>query len=153
LRLSTFILILSAILHVRVVPGSLRGRVTDGSGTAVTGAVVAAITGQGQIKVGITDAHGEYTIGDLSPGKYTIWAGGNGYHLYENTSLGVRAGRSQTLDICLRSNPESSSADRLEMAKVRQGSNTELISDLRRHSGKLAAFAPPCLLSLVGLLT
>jgi hypothetical protein len=69
LRASTFILFLSTGLHARSAPGSLRGRVTDGSGTAVSGAVVAAITGQGQVKVGITDAQGDYTIGDLSPGK------------------------------------------------------------------------------------
>jgi Carboxypeptidase regulatory-like domain len=119
LNASTFILILSAALQARSVPGSLRGRVTDGSGTAVSGAVVAAITERGQVKVGITDTQGGYTIGNLSPGRYTIWAGVSGFSLYENTSLGVRAGRAQTLDICLRPNLGGSSAVRLQMAEVR----------------------------------
>jgi Carboxypeptidase regulatory-like domain len=115
---SIFVLILSAALQARSAPGSLRGRVTDGSGTAVSGAVVAAITEQGQIKFGITDTQGEYTIGNLSPGRYTIWAGESGFSFYENTSLGVRAGRGQTLDICLRPSLGGSSAIRLQMAEV-----------------------------------
>jgi hypothetical protein len=119
LSASTFILILSATLHARSVPGSLRGKVTDGSGTAVSGAVVAAITEQGQVKVGVTDTQGDYTIGNLSPGRYTIWAGGNGFSVYENAGLGVRSGRAQKLDICLRPNLEGSRTVRLEMAEVR----------------------------------
>jgi Carboxypeptidase regulatory-like domain len=118
LNASIFVLILSAALQARSVPGSLRGRVTDASGTAVSRAVVAAITEQGQIKFGITDTQGDYTIGNLSPGRYTIWAGVSGFSLYENTSFGVRAGRAQTLDICLRPNLGGSSAVRLEMAEV-----------------------------------
>ena len=119
LSTSTFILILSAALQARSVPGSLRGRVTDGSGTAVSGAVVAAITEQGQVKFGITDTQGDYAIGNLSPGRYTIWAGVSGLSLYENNSLGVRAGRAQTLDICLKPNLGGSSAVRLQMARIR----------------------------------
>src|SRR6516165_8032429 len=119
LRTTISMLILSTVLNARSVPGSLRGRVTDDSGAAVSGAVVAAITGQGRVKVGITDARGNYAIGDLSPGKYTIWAGGNGFSLYENSSLGVRAGRAQTLDIHLRPSLQGSSAVPLEMARVR----------------------------------
>jgi hypothetical protein len=102
---SAFILILSVTLHAGSVPGSLRGKVTDNSGTAVSGAVVAAITEQGQVKVGVTDGQGKYAIRNLSPGRYTIWAGGSGFSVYENSSLGVRAGRAQKLDICLRPNP------------------------------------------------
>jgi hypothetical protein len=118
LRASTFILFLSAGLHARSLPGSLHGRVTDGSGAAVSGAVVAAITGQGQVKVGITDAQGDYAIGDLSPGRYTIWAGRNGFSLYQNMSLGVTAGRARILDICLRPSQEGPSAVLLETAEV-----------------------------------
>ena len=118
MRASTFILILSAVLQARSVPGSLRGRVTDGSGAAVSGVVVAAITEQGRVKVGITDPQGDYAIGDLSPGRYTIWAGESGFSFYENTSLGVRAGRAQKLDICLRPSLGGSSAIRLQMAEV-----------------------------------
>src|SRR6516162_7468742 len=118
LRTTISMLILSTVLNARSVPGSLHGRVTDVSGTAVSGAVVAAITGQGQVKVGITDAQGDYAIGDLSPGKYTIWAGRNGFSLYENMSLGVTAGRAQILDIRLRPSREGSSAVLLETAEV-----------------------------------
>jgi|SRR6516165_10209585 hypothetical protein len=118
LSASTFILIVSAALHPQSVPGSLRGKVTDGSGTVVPGAVVAAITEQGQVKVGITNTQGDYTIGNLSPGRYTIWAGGNGFYPYENPSLGVRAGRAQTLDIRLRPSLEGPSVVRREMVEL-----------------------------------
>lgn len=118
LNASIFVLILSAALQARSAPGSLRGRVTDGSGTAVSGAIVAAITELGQVKFGVTDTQGDYAIGNLSPGRYTIWAGESGFSFYENTSLGVRAGRAQTLDICLRQSLGGSSAIRLQMAEV-----------------------------------
>ena len=156
LRASTFILILPAALHARSVPGSLRGKVTDGSGTAVSGAVVAAITEQGQVKVGITGAQGEYAIGNLSPGRYTIWAGGSGFSLYENTRFGVRAGRAQTLDICLRPRRGGSSAVRLEMAEVRVCRDAKPVSLRAATAGTPAALAHSCgscPLSPAGLLT
>jgi hypothetical protein len=128
LKASTFILIFSVALRAGWVPGSLRGKVTDGSGTAVSGVVVAAITEQGRVKVGVTDAQGDYTIDKLSPGRYEIWAGGNGFSVYENTSLGVRAGRALTLNICLRPSPEPPRAIRLEMVQVRAGGEKALVS-------------------------
>ena len=140
LRASTFILFLSAGLHARSLPGSLHGRVTDGSGAAVSGAVVAAITGQGQVKVGITDAQGDYAIGDLSPGKYTIWAGRNGFSLYENMSLGVTAGRAQILDIRLRPSREGSSAVLLEMAQVRVCREAAPVAGTARKPAAFATF-------------
>ena len=149
MSVAAFVLILSAALHARTVPGSLRGKVTDGSGTAVSGAVVAAITEQGQVKVGITDAQGDYTIGNLFPGRYTIWAGGNGFSLYENTSLGVRGGRAQTLDICLRPSLEGSTAVRLEMAEVGVCRHAASVSFRAGTVGKpeaLETFVTPCLL-------
>jgi hypothetical protein len=140
LRASTFIVFLSVGLYARSVPGSLRGRVTDVSGTAVSGAVVAAITGQGQVKVGITDAQGDYAIGDLSPGKYTIWAGRNGFSLYENMSLGVTAGRAQILDIRLRPSREGSSAVLLEMAQVRVCREAAPVAGTARKPAAFATF-------------
>jgi len=148
LSTSTFILILSATLHAQSVPGSLRGKVMDGSGTAVSGAVVAAITEQGQVKVGITDTQGDYTIHNLSPGRYTIWAGGNGFSLYENTSLGVRAGRAQTLDICLRSSEGGSNAVRLETAEAQRCRDRGPVPIRAALAGKSAASATPSLLLL-----
>jgi len=158
MRASTFILILSAVLQARSVPGSLRGRVTDGSGAAVSGVVVAAITEQGRVKVGITDPQGDYAIGDLSPGRYTIWAGGNGFSLYENTSLGVTAGPAQTLDICLRPSLRGPIAPPLEIAQAWVCPDRAPASIRAGTARQPDAFATlvtltPWLLSLVGLLT
>jgi hypothetical protein len=144
LSASTFILILSAALHGRSVPGSLRGKVTDGSGTAVSGAVVAAITEQGQVKVGITDTQGGYAIGNLFPGRYTIWAGGNGFSLYEDAGLGVRPGQAQRLDIRLRPILEGSQAVPLEIADRCD----QPPASTRAGTGKSAAFVTPRLLPL-----
>ena len=158
LRTTISMLILSTVLNARSVPGSLRGRVTDDSGAAVSGAVVAAITGQGRVKVGITDPQGDYAIGDLSPGRYTIWAGGNGFSLYENTSLGVTAGPAQTLDICLRPSLRGPIAPPLEIAQAWVCPDRAPASIRAGTARQPDAFATlvtltPWLLSLVGLLT
>jgi len=112
-------LLLSTGLVAQPLAGRLRGRVIDPLGEAISGVAVAAITDQGRVRVGITDNQGRYAIGDLSPGKYTIWAGGEGFALYENPGLKVAAGLDKALDIRLRPSSGSSSITALETAEVR----------------------------------
>ncbi len=98
----------SAGLNARPAEGCLHGKVTDVSGAAVPGLTVAAITEYGRVRIGITDNQGRYIIKGLPPGKYTIWAGGEGYSFYENTRLAVAAGRTRDLNIRLRRSSEKS---------------------------------------------
>lgn len=86
----------------RPAAGNLHGTVTSPSGTPVPGVVVAAITVRGRVKVGITDRQGRYSIAALSSGRYTIWAGGDGFSLYENSGIKVVAGHVRELDIRLQ---------------------------------------------------
>jgi hypothetical protein len=111
-------LLFSARLLAQSVSSSLGGKVTDALGVAVPGVVVAAITEQGRVKVAVTDDQGRYAFRGLPPGKYTIWAGGDGFSLYENRSLHLLAGRARALDICLRPNSESSRLVMVEIAGV-----------------------------------
>ena len=111
-------LLFSAVLLARSGVGSLYGKVTDPLGTAVSGVVVAAITRQGRVRIGVTDNEGSFAISELAPGKYTIWAGGEGFSLYENSSFVVKTGQTQMLDIWLHPNSERSRVSLMETAEV-----------------------------------
>lgn len=105
----------------RPAAGNLHGTVTSTSGTPVPGVVVAAITERGRVKVAITDDQGRYSIAALSSGRYTIWAGGSGFSLYENFGIKVAAGRARELDIRLQPSwegPASLASERDETGKT-----------------------------------
>jgi thermitase len=65
-----------------IVPGTITGSVTDaGSGSPIAGAMVTDST-----RTATTDASGEYTMADVSPGTYEVTASKSGY---ESSSLTV----------------------------------------------------------------
>ena len=111
--LNSLVLILafSSCLFAGAATGGLSGQVTDSRTKAVAGIVVAAIAQDGSVKFAVTDRKGRYAISRLPAGRYTIWAGGAGLPLYENTHLAVAGGRSKVLDIRLqRASPKPSEA-------------------------------------------
>jgi hypothetical protein len=59
--------------------GSLSGRVEDGSGAPVAGAVVLVASPLGQIYTAESDLAGEYQISGVPPGRYVPVAGKRGY--------------------------------------------------------------------------
>ncbi len=91
--------------------GSLRGQVTDPSGAVVTSAEVSAVGPAGQTSTTKTDAKGNYEIGGLPPGKYTVTATAKGFAPFTQLGLEVTAGPAQKFDIPLDIQVEQEKVD------------------------------------------
>ncbi len=81
--------------------GSLRGQVVDSLGAIIVGATATAVDANGKEKSSVTNQQGEYTIGGLAPGNYTVRVVAPNFGLYENTTIVVTAGKREELDVTL----------------------------------------------------
>jgi hypothetical protein len=101
LKAGLAMLLLPVGLSAPAVMGTLRGRITDGSGAPVAKAFIAVISAQGRVKLGASNAKGEYAICDLEPGLYTLWAKQESSPMLESAHLGITRGQVQPVDIKL----------------------------------------------------
>ena len=77
----------------QVITSTLYGTVTDPSGAAIPGATVTATSDDtGTSSATTTDATGEFTLGSLQPGKYTIQIEAQGFKTRKQTGLQLAAG-------------------------------------------------------------
>ncbi|MGB7926141.1 MAG: carboxypeptidase regulatory-like domain-containing protein [Pyrinomonadaceae bacterium] len=98
----TLLLILSACAAFgQQAAGTLRGQIKDEFGGAIIGATVTVTNQGGAEKTATTNDEGVYTVGGLSPGRYTVRAQSTGFAVYENAEVDVAAGSRETLDIRL----------------------------------------------------
>jgi hypothetical protein len=81
--------------------GSLRGQVVDELGQVVVGATVIAVDASGKEKTATTNERGEFSIGGLAPGKYTVRATAPNFSLYENTEVEIAAGQAEELIVAM----------------------------------------------------
>ena len=81
--------------------GTLRGQVTDPSGAVVPNAVVTATGADNATHSATTDRSGNYEIGKLPPGAYTVNANADGFAIFTKDAVVVQAGQSQQLNIPL----------------------------------------------------
>lgn len=109
LKAALVLLLWPAALTAPSVLGTLRGRITDGSGAPVAKALVALIPAQGKARLATSDANGEYAIGDIEPGFYTIWATEGNISRFDRANLGVMHGQIETIDITLGAGPRRQS--------------------------------------------
>jgi hypothetical protein len=84
--------------------GSLRGQVTDPSGAVVSNATVAIVVSGVQTQSTTTNRSGNYEIGNLAPGKYTVTANAKGFALFGQTDVNVAAGQVTQFNIPLEIN-------------------------------------------------
>jgi hypothetical protein len=77
--------------------GTVSGRVTSSTGTAIGGATVSV---SGTSLSATTDASGNYTIGGVAPGTYTVTASASGF-LDQAQTVSVTAGATATLNFSL----------------------------------------------------
>jgi hypothetical protein len=80
--------------------GTLKGQVTDSTGSAIPGADV-TVTGKGAAKTLSTDETGSFTAANLAPGSYTVQIVKFGFANYSSKPIAVTAGKTQTLSIPL----------------------------------------------------
>ncbi|MGB8010861.1 MAG: carboxypeptidase regulatory-like domain-containing protein, partial [Terriglobales bacterium] len=81
--------------------GTLRGRVTDPSGAVVANAAVAVLVSGGQTYSATTNRTGNYEIGNLAPGKYTVTANAQGFSVFVQNDVDVAAGQVAQFNIAL----------------------------------------------------
>jgi len=94
----------SAATHPTRRPGTLRGQVTDPSGAVVANATVAILVSGGPTHSATTGKTGNYEIGNLAPGKYTVTANAQGFSIFVQDDVEVAAGQSAQFNIALEIN-------------------------------------------------
>jgi large repetitive protein len=88
--------------------GIVQGTITDGNNNNVGGAAVSLIDGSGHVVTTVySNANGAYSIGNVTPGQYTVKVSANGYQtVTQNETVGD--GQTVQADIALQSNSNSS---------------------------------------------
>ena len=86
--------------------GTLRGQVIDPSGAVVANAAVAVLVSGGQTHSATTNRSGNYEIGNLAPGKYTVTANAQGFAVFVQNDVDVAAGQVAQFNIALDINVE-----------------------------------------------
>jgi outer membrane receptor protein involved in Fe transport len=102
LRLLLLFVLLISLTHAYAQDGgTIKGSVTDPNRAAVVGAkVIAVASGARQSREAITDAQGQYTLGNLPPGKYTITASAQNFQPVSR-EVNVSANEGSTADFQL----------------------------------------------------
>ncbi|MBI4910919.1 MAG: carboxypeptidase regulatory-like domain-containing protein [Acidobacteria bacterium] len=91
---ATLLLFTSSVMNGQIVTGSIAGTVTDSSGASVPAASVTLRRGStGATRNTTTDDAGNFTIGALEPGEYSIRAGKTGFKTAEQTGLQLTTGQ------------------------------------------------------------
>lgn len=81
--------------------GSVRGKVVDPAGALVSGASVTIVGANGAERTVVTNQEGAFAINNLAAGNYIVRASAQGFAPYENTEVGVAAGKTTPLEIAL----------------------------------------------------
>ncbi len=79
---------------------------TDPSGAVVTNATVAVLVSGGQTHSATTNRSGNFEIGNLAPGKYTVTANAQGFAVFVQDDVDVAAGQAAQFNISLDINVE-----------------------------------------------
>ncbi|HXA56819.1 MAG TPA: carboxypeptidase regulatory-like domain-containing protein [Candidatus Acidoferrum sp.] len=121
---------------------SLRGTVTDPSGSAIAGAIVTATPASGTPVTATSDATGGYEIRGLAPGVYDVKVTATGFQDFDKPDTTVTVGHAASLDVPLLIQVEKqqvevssqaetldTSADKNASAITIQGSDLSAISD------------------------
>jgi hypothetical protein len=81
--------------------GTLRGQVTDPSGSVISNATVIVTTATGNALTAVTNRDGIYEFKSLIPGKYGVKVIAQGFAPFETSNVEVLAGQIQKVDVSL----------------------------------------------------
>ena len=90
----------TGIAHAQLQTGDIYGTVSDQQGQSLPGVTV-TLSGVGAPRVQITNAEGQFRFLGLSPGDYSVTAALEGFSTVDYPNVGVRVGRTVTLEITL----------------------------------------------------
>ena len=88
-------------LIAQTASGTLRGQVTDPSGSVIANATVIVTTAAGSALTAVTNRDGIYEFKNLIPGKYGVKVIAQGFASFEASNVDVLAGQAQKLDVAL----------------------------------------------------
>lgn len=82
-------------------PGSIGGQVQDTLGAVVVGATITVTGKDGKTKTTTSNQRGEFTVGGLAPGIYSVKVKADKFALYDNEEVEVTAGQKTELIVPL----------------------------------------------------
>ncbi len=97
-----FALLFPGFLFAQTPSGSVKGQISDPSGASIPSARVAAVSSNGQVKLGVVHPDGTYEINGLDPGTYTVRARAKGFTPFDQSSVEVIAGKTAKVNISLQ---------------------------------------------------
>ena len=95
------LLLASPALRAQTAGGTLRGQVTDPSGSFITNATVIVTTPGGDAITATTNRDGIYEFKNLAPGKYGVKVIAQGFAAFETSNIEVLSAQIQKLDVPL----------------------------------------------------
>ena len=101
LRQWLIVFLVSASALAQTGTGTLRGQVTDPSGAVVPNVQVTITAPGGSSKSATTDRSGNYQVGNLAAGKYTVTTNAKGFAPFSQNDVQVDAARTAQLNISL----------------------------------------------------
>ncbi len=118
-RLFSLVLIVFALASTQVLleakaGGKISGKVSDGAGEGLAGAVITLFRENGEggtISFTRSDRRGAYSMANLSPGSYYLQVSREGYRPITNSNIGIASGKSVTLNVVLQTFVDFISAD------------------------------------------
>ncbi|HEY7387752.1 MAG TPA: carboxypeptidase regulatory-like domain-containing protein, partial [Bryobacteraceae bacterium] len=134
----------SGNLSAQAISGDLVGTITDSSGSAVSNATVTATNSGTNIKTtAVTNASGEYRIGNLPAGEYQLAASATGFATSTLMGVTVQLNQTATANLTLQvgqvaTSVEVSAAGALidtTTAQIQNTYNTKQVADLPVASG------------------
>ncbi|HEY4049814.1 MAG TPA: TonB-dependent receptor [Acidobacteriaceae bacterium] len=132
-RMSRYLGILLVALAVslysvaQVERATITGNVTDKNGGAISGATVRVIEeGTNQVHQLQTDSAGLYTVGNLTPGSYTVEIEAAGFSKHVNKGFVVQVGQTARLDIALEVGAVTQSVEVTSTVPVLQSENASV---------------------------
>jgi hypothetical protein len=93
-----FCLLFSGLVHAQVTDGTLRGQITDPSGSAVGTATVIVTTPAGGAVTANANRDGVYEVKNLAPGKYSVKIIAPGFTEVDRDAVQITAGQVLKLD-------------------------------------------------------
>lgn len=93
-----FLSSLSAVSAQGANTGSIAGTVTDNSAAVIPGATISVTNGAGATETGVADEKGEYVVGGLPPGTYSVTISAQGFTEFHSAGVVVADGQAVHVD-------------------------------------------------------